>query len=77
MPSKLMKRAIQRESVVQALAFDKTPGARQARIAKATNAQWLNRTDRGEFKLGIKRNGACPRPDAASSFVPVRRIATS
>lgn len=77
MPSKLMKRAIQRESVVQALAFDKTPGARQARIAKATNAQWKNRTDRGEFKLGTKRNGACPRPAEASTFVGVRRIASN
>lgn len=77
MPSKLMKRAVEREAIVQRLAFDKTPGARQARLAKATNAQWKNRSLRGEFKLGTKGNGACPRPDAPSTFVPVRRIASN
>lgn len=43
MPSKLMKRAVKRESKVAKLAFDKTPGARLERINTTTNSQWKNR----------------------------------
>lgn len=58
MASKLMKRAVAREATVQALAFDKSPQARKARLDKTTHGQWLNRVQRGEFNVGTKRNGA-------------------
>ncbi|CAI3971322.1 hypothetical protein VAC51_00010 [Variovorax phage VAC_51] len=57
MASKLLKRAVAREATVQALAFDKSPTARKARIAKVSASQWRNRDQRGEFTLGTKRTG--------------------
>ena len=43
MPSKLMKRAVERETLVQKLAWDKSSEARKARISRATASQWRNR----------------------------------
>lgn len=43
MPSKLMKRAVERETLVQKLAWDKSPEARKARIGRTTASQWRNR----------------------------------
>lgn len=50
MASKLFKRAVAREAVVQVLAFDKSPSARKARIAKVDSNQWRNREPRGKHE---------------------------
>ena len=47
MASKLMKRAVEREALVQKLAWDKSPEARKARIGRATASQWRNRQPAG------------------------------
>lgn len=66
--SRLLKRAAKRESIVQALAFDPSPAARKARLARTANSQWLNRVQRGEFRTGTKRTGAVlPQPEVKPS----------
>lgn len=47
MASKLMKRCVQREALVQKLAWDKSPEARKARIGRTTASQWRNRAPVG------------------------------
>ena len=68
MPSKLMKRAVERETLVQKLAWDKSSEARKARIGRATAGQWRNRQPAGNVA------NVCGGKESRSTVVSYRHF---
>lgn len=68
MASKLMKRAVLRESKIAALAFDKSPEGRKERAKMTDNRHWTNRDPRGNHK------NVCSGKAARSTTVSYRHF---